>query len=54
MFYVGIIKMPKGYYVKKTYGAHIQMKFVKTENEANDLYKKWNDELNKLYKKVGV
>lgn len=41
MMYVEIIKMPKGYYVKKVYGAHIQMKFVKTKKEADKLYKEW-------------
>lgn len=38
---VEIIKMPKGYYVKSVYGAHIKMEFVKTKKEAEALYKKW-------------
>ena len=39
---VEIIKMPKGYYVKSTYGAHIKMQYVKTQKEANKLYKEWS------------
>ena len=38
---IEIVKMPKGYYVKKIYGANIQMQFVKTQKEANELIKKW-------------
>ena len=41
MKYVEIIKMPKGYYVKKGYGANIQMQFVKTKKEAEALCKMW-------------
>ena len=40
---VEIIKMPKGYYVKSTYGAHKQMKWVKTEKEAKALAKEWKN-----------
>lgn len=38
---VEIIKMPKGYYVKSIYGAHIKMQWVKTEKEAKKLQKEW-------------
>ena len=41
MKYVEIIKMPKGYYVKKVYGANIQMQFVKTKKEAEAISKAW-------------
>ena len=41
MTHFEIVKMPKGYYVKKIYGANIQMRFVKTQKEANELIKKW-------------
>lgn len=36
-----IIKMPKGYYVKKIYGANVQMQFVKTKKEAEEICKAW-------------
>ncbi len=38
---IEIVKMPKGYYVKKIYGANIQMQFVKTKEEVDELVKKW-------------
>lgn len=41
MKYAEIIKMPKGYYVKMVYGSNIQMKYVKTKKEAEDLCKQW-------------
>jgi len=41
MKYVEIIKMPKGYYVKKVYGVNIQMQFVKTKKEAEAISKAW-------------
>ena len=41
MAHFEIVKMSKGYYVKKIYGANIQMQYVKTKKEANELIKKW-------------
>ena len=41
MTHFEIVKMPKGYYVKKIYGANIQMQFVKTKKEADELIKNW-------------
>ena len=38
---IEIVKMPKGYYVKKIYGANIQMQFVKTKEEVDELVNKW-------------
>ena len=41
MKYVEIIKFGKDYYVKRKIGGNIAMTFVKTQAEAERLYKEW-------------
>lgn len=41
MKYTEVIKMPKGYYVRRVNGSHVEMTYVKTKKEADTLCKEW-------------